>query len=67
MDECYLVTTYDLYAQHIEAISDADSGDDEKADPLGSFQKAQPTLTQAKNCLSVARAYNALHGIKVDF
>jgi hypothetical protein len=67
LDECYLVTTYDLYAQHIEAISEADSGDDENADPLASFQKAQPSLTQAKNCLNVARAYKALHGLKVDF
>jgi hypothetical protein len=67
MDECFLVTTPDLYLEHISQVSEGGLDEVEDGDKLAALQKMQPTFRQIRNCAGVYRAYAALHDLKVDF
>jgi hypothetical protein len=67
MDECFLVTTPDLYLEHLSQVSEGGFDEVADGDRPALLQKMQPTFRQIRNCAGVYRAYAALHDIKVDF
>ena len=67
MDECYLVTNYDLYLEHLSEVSEGGLDEVADGDKMAALRKLQPTIKQALNCANVHRAYAALHDIRFDF
>jgi hypothetical protein len=68
MDECYLLGDRDLYPRHLAVLAgEGDPGEPPSMEAILAADKAPMSIKQGQNCIGAARAYAALHGLKVDF